>query len=119
MLSTFEKMMFLKKVETFSDLDSHGLKVISGISTEVEYSQGEIVFEEEDQGDAMYVINNGKVRLYLKSNRDKPLVVLGESAYFGEMAVLDGEPRSASAAADTDCRLIRIQRDHFIELIHE
>lgn len=116
MLSTFEKIMFLKKVGTFAGLDSHALKVLSGISSVVEFSHGEVVFEEGDQGDAMYVIQKGSVRL---SHRGKPLAVLGESDYFGEMAVLDGEPRSAGAAADTDCRLIRIQRDHFIELIHE
>ena len=102
MLSTFEKIMFLKKVATFADMDSHGLKVLSGISTVVEYSHGEIIFEEGDHGDAMYMIQKGVVRLFLKKNPDKPLAVLKESAYFGEMAVLDGEPRSASAAAEAN-----------------
>jgi hypothetical protein len=119
MLSTFEKIMFLKKVAIFSNLDSHALKILSGISCVAACAKGEIIFEEGEFGDAMYIIRAGAVRLYLRGNQAKPLAVLKESQYFGEMAVLAGEPRSATAAADTDCTLIRIQRDHFIELIRE
>jgi CRP-like cAMP-binding protein len=80
-------------------------------------SDGELVFEQGDTGRVMYVIKSGKVDIFrTKHEREVKLATLGEEEYFGEMSLLLGAPRSASARANGDVELYVYDKDEFARL---
>jgi CRP-like cAMP-binding protein len=84
----------------------------------VRYSKGEIIFHEGDLGNEMYVIQSGRVRIFKNiGGMEQTLAVLEKGDFFGEMAVLEGVPRTASAEVEEDCELIRINSANFVAMI--
>lgn len=116
MISTVEKVLFLKGVDLFKTIPAEELSHIAQITDEVECAPQETIFKEGDQGDAMYLIVDGKVKVH---TGDKVLAELGTSQCVGEMAILDAEPRSASITALTDLTLLKINREDFSEILGE
>jgi CRP-like cAMP-binding protein len=80
------------------------------------FPAGATVFSEGDPGDRLYVIRSGSVSLTAEG---RPLETLSEGGLFGEMAVIDREPRSATAVAATDCELVGIDKRRFWFLVQE
>jgi CRP-like cAMP-binding protein len=80
---------------------------------------GSVIFEQGDAADALYFIDSGKVDISVTEagGTRKELALLGDGDSFGEMALLTGEPRTATVRAATDVSLLRIDREHFFELI--
>ena len=77
-------------------------KVNESIGYEKHLRSGEVLFKEGAQGDEMYLIRSGKIRIVKDlEGTQKTLAVIGEGEFFGEMALLDKRPRSASAIAET------------------
>lgn len=109
-----EKILFLRNVSVFEGLTSKDLSQVAGIAEEVEAPAGSGIIWEGEQGDAMYVIVKGDVRI---SRRGKDVAVLRAKEYFGEMSILDGERRSASANALTNCLLLRIKQAEFHQIL--
>ena len=83
--------------------------------------KGDILFYEGDEGDEMFLIKSGKIRIIkeMDNGEEKILAFLGEGSFFGEMAILDNIPRSASAIAEADTELIIVDRDAFLSKINE
>ncbi len=79
-------------------------------------SAGEVIFEQGDRGDKMYVVREGSVAL--KSGDDVIDTTTGPGI-FGEMALIDDEPRALTAVADTEAELVEIPARHFWVLVHE
>jgi CRP/FNR family transcriptional regulator, cyclic AMP receptor protein len=78
------------------------------------FKAGTRIFGEGDPGDMMYIIQSGQVKITKKTNDgEKTLVILSEGDFFGEMAVIDHEPRSASAVAQSDTKLIALDQAVF------
>ncbi len=78
------------------------------------FSAGKIVFRENDIGEEMFIIQNGQIKIHKKTSEgEKTLVVLSDGDFFGEMAVIDREPRSASATAVTDTKCIVLNQEVF------
>jgi CRP-like cAMP-binding protein len=82
----------------------------------LDYPAGETIFHEGDSGARMYVVITGSVRL---SVMGRTLEKVGPGGVFGEMALIDASPRSASAVAVTACTLVPINADRFTSLIRE
>jgi CRP-like cAMP-binding protein len=80
------------------------------------YRDTTTIFEEGDQGDAMYLIVEGTVKVH---SGDQVFAELGTSQCFGEMSILDSEPRSASITALTPLTLLKIHRGDFAEILAE
>lgn len=82
---------------------------------------GQVLFYEGDSGDEMYFIESGRIEISKKiiEGAEKTLAALGPGNYFGEMSILTGERRSATAKAAVDTELIVINRENFKELIME
>jgi CRP-like cAMP-binding protein len=116
MISTVEKVLFLKSIDLFSQIPSEDLAQIALITDELQVEEGDEVFHEGDLGDTLYFVIDGKVRIH--SGGDE-LALLGDRQVFGEMSLLDSEPRSASASAVSDLTLLKIQRDDFHEILAE
>ncbi len=116
MISTVEKVLFLKSIDLFSQIPGEDLSQIAQITDEIRFEEGEEVFHEGDPGDTLYFVIDGRVRVH-RSGVD--IAVLGERQVFGEMSLLDSEPRSASVNAVTDLTLLKITRDDFNEILAE
>lgn len=84
----------------------------------VEYAQNEIIFCEFEPGNEFYFIQAGKVKIVkLISGKEKTIDVMGDGDVFGEMSILEEEPRSATAIAMTPVKLLKFHRDNFDALL--
>lgn len=82
----------------------------------VTFSAGDIIFSAGDRGDKMYVVRTGEVEI----ERDGKVVeTVAEGGIFGEMALIDGSPRAATARAKTKCEVAPITERSFLFLVHE
>ena len=111
---TIEKVICLKAVPMFAEASEEILADVAAILEEREARAGEVIIRKGDPGDSLYVIVHGQVRVF---DGDRTITGLGEHDIFGELALLDPEPRLASVAAVTDTRLFRLDREGFAELM--
>ena len=111
---TIEKVLCLKAAPMFAEASEEILADVAAILEECSAPAGELIIRKGDAGDGMYVIVRGKVRVF---DGDRTITHLGERDIFGELALLDPEPRAASVAAVTDTRLFRLDREGFSELM--
>jgi len=103
----------------FQDLPDEELALVSDITAERDFSAGEVVFKEGDVGDAFYAVLEGRVRIskQVVGVGEEALAILDQGSYFGEMALIDDFPRSASAIAQTDCRILMMDKADFSRLL--
>lgn len=111
---TIERVICLKAVPMFAEVSDEILADVAELLGEVDYAKGQVVFEKGAEGDSLYVVISGRVRVY---DGARPIVELGPKEIFGELALLDPEPRLASIAAVEDTRLFRLDRESFAELM--
>ncbi len=112
----------LKGVDLFSALDDSLLEVISKLLIEKNFRKGEIILvEEDDSNQSLFIIAKGEVKVVLtaEDGREAILATLKEGDFFGEMALLDGEPRSATVRAVEESRLLMIRREDFLENVRK
>jgi CRP-like cAMP-binding protein len=84
----------------------------------VRNKKGDHIFSEGDLGHEMFIIQTGKVRIFKNIDGfDQTLTILEKGDFFGEMSVLEGMPRSASAEVEEDCELIKINGANFVAMI--
>jgi CRP-like cAMP-binding protein len=116
-----EEMQFLRNVPIFNELGDQELEKITGLGVRKKYKKGSIILLEEETGAALFVIITGKVKIVRMDDdgREVILSILGESDFFGEMAILDGLTRSASVVATSKSELFMIHRRDFLRLMTE
>ena len=120
MLLSIEKAAFLKSAPLFAALEGEELAALAEIAMETSYAPGELIFEENKEAHHLYIVLQGKVEVFLRvQDHDRALAHLGEKECFGEMAILDNQPRSASVRAEEATTVLKIDRDSFHELIME
>ena len=102
-----EREEILKNVPIFSGLDRGHLKRLSKLMVERRFGAGDVIMKEGDQAAGFFVITSGKVEVVRGAGGDKPEVLntLGPGEFFGEMALFEGFPRSATVRVleDTEC----------------
>ncbi len=105
----------LKKVPLFALLPEEELKAFAVLARERSFPKSSIILSQGDQGDALFLIAGGQVKVVIihEDGREVILSVLGIGDFFGEMALLDNEPRSAHVVAMTDATLLQLRRDDF------
>ncbi len=116
-----ERLLILRQVPLFAGLSLEQLEAIGGIMTETLRVRGDVVVQEGDVGTKLYVLVRGEVEI-LRNLGTPQEVHLGNQqaiSYFGEMAILDNEPRSASVRVKRDVRLLVLDGDRLKELIHQ
>jgi len=120
-MTTADLVAPLKRSVLFDGLDQDDLTRLAGIAREVNLSHGSTLFEQGDEFDGLYVIVSGILRIYLTADdtREATINLLEDGETIGEIALLDGLPRSAGAAALTDAKLIFIPREPFLNLLDE
>ena len=112
---------FLSFVPIFSELPEETLEKIEKVGTRKIFKKNDVILMEDEVGTALFVIVTGKVKVSRTSNdgREVILTILSESDFFGEMAILDGQTRSATVIAIEDSELFIIQRNDFLNLLRE
>ena len=111
----------LAGVPFFSGLAEDDLEQIAEHATPESFRRGALIISDGDPADALYVVINDRVKVFLGSDDGKEVVltILGPGESFGEIALLDEEPRSASVAAMEKTTVLVIRRDRFLELLRE
>jgi CRP/FNR family cyclic AMP-dependent transcriptional regulator len=109
----------LSKVNIFSGLQPNHLRRIAALGLEELHPANALVFSEGTQGDKVYLILSGSIRISrnVPGMGEEALAVLRAGTYFGEMALIDDFPRSADARAHEDCRLFVIRKEDLADLL--
>ena len=112
---------FLSNVPIFENLSLEKLQPLGEKMRSRKYQRGEVVFHQDDPGDRMHIIVQGRVRISLDSDdgREKDVALLQTGECFGEMALLDGSNRSAKATAVEEIETLVLMRDDFLDFIKE
>ena len=109
----------LRNVPIFTDLSDSDLTKISTKMVSREYEKGQIILLEESMGETFFIITRGTVKVTRLSDdgREVILAMLGESDFFGEMSLLDGEGRSANIVANENAEVMTLSRRDFLECL--
>ncbi len=112
---------FLRFVPLFAELEDETLDMISELGKNRMYEKDSVIFTEQDNGLALFIIVKGKVKVSRESDdgREVILTILADSDFFGEMALLDGLNRSANVTAIEESELFIIQREDFLKLLYD
>src|SRR5438270_9742010 len=109
----------LRHVPLFESLNDETARKLCQLLESIDCKAKTSLFRAGDEGDAMYLIERGKVRICVQGTdgRDMTLTELGRGDFFGEMALLDGQRRSADAVVAEDARLAVLSREHFLSFV--
>ena len=110
---------YLKQVSLFADLADEDIRELTAAVKRRSFRCGEVIFHRDDPGRVLYMIKDGKVKISLISpdGQEISLVVFGKGEYFGDLALLDGLPRSADAIALEKVECYTLQRSDFQKAI--
>ena len=110
------RALHLQRVPLFSGLNEDELGRVAELSRIAEVPAGTVVTQTGEPGDSFFIIIDGAVTVRTPAGAD---IQLQPGDFFGEMSLLDGEPRSATIVATTDLRLLIVDRSHFWRLLDE
>jgi CRP/FNR family transcriptional regulator, cyclic AMP receptor protein len=118
-LSASEKLALLRRHPLFGAIAPELLERLSSYATTRAIRRGDTLFSKGDPGNSLYAVCTGTVKISVPSAEGKDVVfnLVGEGEIFGEIALLDGRPRTADATAMTDCELMMIERRNFLDLV--
>jgi CRP-like cAMP-binding protein len=109
-----QKRELLERVPLFAGVSAAGLEELGGIADELDVREGTVLTHEGYREGFFFVIESGRVRI---ERGGKTINVLGPGDFLGEIALLDGGPRTATATAETECRLLSMTYQMFHELL--
>lgn len=113
------RAQLLENVPFLAALEAADREALAGYMRPRQFSRGDIIFHKDDPGHALFIVEEGSVRIYLPGiqGADLTLALLGRGDFFGDLSLLDGAPRSASAAAAGDSALLVLDRSDFVRLV--
>lgn len=109
----------LSEVPMFHALALNDLERLAGMMQEEHVPAGRVLFDVGDPGSSMYIVRRGKVRISIPGEQDEEVTLaqLGAGEFFGELALLDGQPRSARASTAEDTVLYALSRENFLSFV--
>lgn len=112
---------FLASVPLLSGLDPAELARFADMTRERSYPKGSVILFEDDPGDSLFLVKNGRVKVVLigEDGREVILGILTVGDHFGELSLIDGNPRSAHVIAMDDAQLIVLRREDFRRRVEE
>lgn len=111
----------LAQIPMFEHLANEDLEHLSGLLQQRRYSKGEVIFHQGDVGTALFLVRKGEVAIRLSSAEGKEVILalLSRGESFGELALLDGEPRSTDAVARDETHLLSLHQEDFRRFLSE
>ena len=121
MLSTTDKMLFLKRVALFAKMSLEQIRVLTSHLEEEHYLPGEAIIFEGDFSQELYILMSGRVRIAKDYGgpHEYTLVVLTQGDFFGDMAIFESAPRSATAVAEEEPELLVLSSEKFKQTIYQ
>ena len=112
-------MDFLRNVSLFESLDEHELEALSDLAFTRTFGKDSVIILAEEEGDTLFILKKGQVKVSIVSEEGREVILslLGPGSVFGELALLDGKPRSANVVATEDADLLMLRRSDFVQLI--
>jgi len=116
-----ERTMTLKAVPFFTQLSDHELDLVRAVATEKTYPKNAVVLTEGEAGDSLYMIQAGKVKVFIgdEEGREIILKILGPGSFFGEMSMIDKQPRSASVTTLETSTFLVLQHNAFEKCVEQ
>src|SRR5215470_14915338 len=110
-----DDLELLRTVPIFSELTEEELAALARLALRKRYPKDTVVFFENEEGDSFFMILEGRIKVTILGDDGREIIlsVLGPGDFFGEMALLDNEPRSATAIAVEDSELLSLHRTDF------
>ena len=119
-LSVMDRILFLQKVSLFASMSPSDLKRVASVATERYHRDGDVIAEQGESGEEMYIIVSGEVRVLVDDGgQDKEIARRTSGDAVGEMSIIAQEPRIATLAAHGDTRLLVIERKQFEGILRE
>ena len=115
--TTNPRLQLLKNVVLFKDLNKRELTMVNSLMHERRYIAGEVIFDEGEEGQGLFLVLSGRVKITLPQHIDQVLIELGPGAFFGEVALLDSSIRTAQARALEDSQIVALFRTEFYSLL--
>jgi uncharacterized membrane protein len=110
----------LAHIPLFESLTPQDIDALSNRLEEIRYAEGDIIFKQGDEGSSLFLIDDGAVEISYGEGRARvSLATLFNGQYFGELSLFDGAPRSATATATKQSRLIRLDRDDLVDFVNK
>lgn len=121
MMNSEKLAAFFKRGSLFGNLTEEELSQLAQIVRERKFDRNQVIFYEGDLGGSLYVIVSGTVKIVIMADdgREHILGLLDEGNFFGEISLIDGEPRSATAIALDKVNIVMISREDFVRLLRE
>jgi CRP/FNR family transcriptional regulator, cyclic AMP receptor protein len=109
----------LRRCALFAHVDDAGLAALAELTRRRRFRRNEVIFHQDDVGDSLHVVLSGAVKIVLPSQEGEEAIIASLRAgdSFGELAILDGSPRSATATALDATETLSLQRDQFLRLL--
>jgi len=111
------RLQLLKNVVLFKDLSMRDLAMVNSLMHERCYIADEVIFDEGEEGQGLFLVLSGRVKIVLPANENALLLELGPGAFFGEVALLDQSVRTAQARAIEDTQIVALFRAEFYSLL--
>jgi CRP/FNR family cyclic AMP-dependent transcriptional regulator len=107
----------LQRLSLFTNLSGRELKIVQGVLHEREYLAGEVLFDEGEEGNALYIVRSGRILICRQSHPELAIAEHEPGSFFGELALLDSAPRSAQARALERSRVAVLFGSDFLGLL--
>ena len=109
----------LNSINIFSELSDKECSTLQNFFKPRNYLKNSMIILEEDYGDLVFVVQTGTIKITRVNDEGKEVILalLGPGEIFGELAILDGEARSANALAQENCQLLAINKEDFLEIL--
>ena len=110
---------FIESINLFYNIKEDFLIHVASLCKTKKYPKSSMIILEEEYGDRLFIIKNGTVKITRVNDEGKEVIIalLGAGDFFGEMAILDGNSRSANALAQEKCELITINKEDFLDML--
>src|SRR5436190_5407567 len=109
----------LAEIPIFSLLDDQERSTLADLVDSRHFDEGETIFQQGQNGDALYLVRTGRIQVYIESDTGEKIIV-GENEHgdvFGEISLLDGGPRTATAVAVEPSEALMLNRERLLELV--
>lgn len=117
MLTSVDRLLFIREVPIFKELRDEFLVRLASCMDELSFPAHQTIFTQGQEGRSLYIVVSGRVRVHLHDDRE--LAKLGKGSFFGEMALFDSEPRSASVTTLETCECLMLTQQQLYDAIDE
>ena len=116
--ATLNRILFLRKVPVFADINPADLPLVANLLSEQRLEAGQTIIREGEAGDILYIVADGAVRVFHQASPETTLSILETGECFGELALLDDEPRSATVETTRPSTFLLLRKSDFEQLLH-